>query len=325
MEVLMNFNRICRKSNGQLHIVTLAIVCLSIVVCSLPSQAEVTINSQRRQLTTFSLISYVGEESVFCTDDDLSLDPGVYENSIHCHVDDQGNSATANSAQLSYIFPHMILAEGSFEAFADISGGADFAEGLSSSGFKSEFYVDEVTQINILATLSASGNGSANITFRIKNGQIFIYRSIHRDMESVDETIDLAPGLYEFSLGVSGPGQALPDGDGEPASGSYSGSVSFPASAVVLDAAMIKSPLAPVAAPNPLRGETRLFPAIDGRSASEDLVVLDVSGRVIRNFRSVGQEGVVWDGRDENGRSVGGGVYLARGGNGASTRMILIR
>ncbi len=75
------------------------------------------------------------------------------------------------------------------------------------------------------------------------------------------------------------------------------------------------------AAPNPFRDATELRWSSLGAgrasaSASVSVRILDASGRTIRRLipdsRAVPAAGIVWDGRDEHGRPVANGVYLAR-------------
>ena len=72
--------------------------------------AEVTLLSQSREVATFTMISYPGQQNPFCTDELESAEPGVFDESVECYVEDGGNSATGYAAQLSYIFPPTISA-----------------------------------------------------------------------------------------------------------------------------------------------------------------------------------------------------------------------
>jgi len=75
------------------------------------------------------------------------------------------------------------------------------------------------------------------------------------------------------------------------------------------------APLALAAQPNPFNPQVTLrfglATAVEGR-----LEILAVSGRRVRSFRGgrleAGEQGFVWDGRDEFGRALPSGVYLAR-------------
>jgi len=67
--------------------------------------------------------------------------------------------------------------------------------------------------------------------------------------------------------------------------------------------------------------------------ASVDLVVYDTAGRVVRTIATgermgVGEHERLWNGRDDAGRGVGGGVYLARlraGGAAETVRLVLLK
>ncbi|MBD3236385.1 MAG: hypothetical protein GF330_06765 [Candidatus Eisenbacteria bacterium] len=69
------------------------------------------------------------------------------------------------------------------------------------------------------------------------------------------------------------------------------------------------------AAPNPLRPDTRILLNLDAPQ-SVALRIHDTTGRVVRTLvegsLSAGEHFYAWDGRDARGRSLPGGVYLAR-------------
>jgi hypothetical protein len=69
------------------------------------------------------------------------------------------------------------------------------------------------------------------------------------------------------------------------------------------------------AAPNPFRTDVAFRFALP-RAGVFDVAVYDVTGRLIRRLgsgpRELGEHRLSWDGRDEAGRSVASGVYLAR-------------
>ena len=69
------------------------------------------------------------------------------------------------------------------------------------------------------------------------------------------------------------------------------------------------------ARPNPFNAGTRLEFDLASRGFAE-LVVYDVAGRRVRTIHRgeipAGQHPFLWDGRDQSGRQVAAGVYLAR-------------
>lgn len=90
-----------------------------------------------------------------------------------------------------------------------------------------------------------------------------------------------------------------------------------------------EQPAAPcllTAAPNPF-GRSTVF-AVDGaRGQAELLTIYDPRGASIRTLPSV-SGAYTWDGRDDAGRPVPAGLYLARlgdGGNAAATKVVLLR
>jgi hypothetical protein len=77
--------------------------------------------------------------------------------------------------------------------------------------------------------------------------------------------------------------------------------------------------------PNPWRGGVMTFSA--GEKSSPPLIIYTPSGRLVRTIFFTGRH-VVWDGRDEEGRNLPEGVYLARfstGRSGYSQPIILLR
>jgi hypothetical protein len=88
-----------------------------------------------------------------------------------------------------------------------------------------------------------------------------------------------------------------------------------------------------VAYPNPFNPSVSLDVALPAPAAVE-IAIHDVAGRRVRALRAgrlaAGQHRLQWDGRDEEGRALPSGVYLARLGGGggagcASARLVLLR
>ncbi len=84
------------------------------------------------------------------------------------------------------------------------------------------------------------------------------------------------------------------------------------------------------ALPNPLRDATTIRFALP-KGAVVRLEIYDLAGRRVRSLadgvRRAGAGEVVWNGRDDNGSRVAGGVYFARlavGGRVATTKLTVI-
>lgn len=83
--------------------------------------------------------------------------------------------------------------------------------------------------------------------------------------------------------------------------------------------------------PNPTRGESTLrFQC--GADSEAELMIVSVQGRLVRRVAAgrypSGMHSIVWDGRDESGRSVSSGVYFARlhiAGKAQQRRIVLVR
>jgi len=69
-------------------------------------------------------------------------------------------------------------------------------------------------------------------------------------------------------------------------------------------------------APNPFAGSTRIAYVIAGAGERVEIGVFDLAGRRVRSlasgFQSAGRYEVAWDGRDDAGARVKGGVYFVR-------------
>ncbi len=310
----------------------LAGLCMSLVAAATTS-AALTYIGQDREVSTFATIDFIQGEDQFSNDMFETLEDGQFEGAADCLVGVPGDQAHSTGHQLSYLLPDLILAEGAMSGQAEISEAATFAEGFGMSRFVSLFSVDVPTEVHVQLTLFAGGNGAANFVFRIANGTIFIHRSIHDGSDDVDETLTLQPGQYEVTAVTSGYGQALPNGGGEPASGSFSLSMIFPSAtaAPILGARRTRSRPSwrrtPCAA---RRGFCRrqvhgVAGSLGAAHSGSEITIFDLSGRIVRRFANVDAGGVTWDARDLGGHPVAAGIYLVRASNGATTRALVLR
>jgi hypothetical protein len=294
--------------------------------------AAVTYLGQTRMVSTFALVDFVVGEDPFNSDEFVSQEIEQFEGAALCHAGVPGDEANSAAHQLSYLESASILAEGNMSASAQIGGEATFAEAFGVSRLATQFSVDVPTDIHLLATLiSGEGNGKVNFLFRIPNGPILVHHDVIGEGEhSIDESFTLQPGIYELFVQASGFGQALPNGGGQPAFASFSFSLAFTTTTASPEISSgLADPFAPVVAPNPVRGMTRIAPATGTarlfQAIGDEIVILDLAGRLVRRFENVHESGVTWDTRDSNGSLVGAGVYLVRGGTGESTRAVVLR
>lgn len=82
--------------------------------------------------------------------------------------------------------------------------------------------------------------------------------------------------------------------------------------------------------PNPATLRQPVRVGVTGAAAGRDgkIAIFDVAGRRVRTFAAAGQSRVSWDGRDESGRPLPAGIYLARWSNGvegASAHLVRLR
>jgi hypothetical protein len=293
--------------------------------------AAVTYIGQLRSVSTFATVDFVAGEDAFNSDLFESDEIDQFEGAAICHAGELGNEANSTGHQLSYLEPNGILAEGNMSAQAQIGSEATFAEGFGLSRLNTLFSVDVPTQMHLLLTTITTGNGITNFLFRVADGTIFIYRTNFEGTEDIEETFTLEPGIaYELNAQSSGFGQALQNGGGEPAFASYAFSADFTTATGSPEIVQgLANPFAPIVAPNPVRGSAHIAPASGTarlyKALDDEIVILDLAGRVVRRFENVGASGVTWDTRDSKGTLVAAGVYLVRGGTGESTRAVVLR
>lgn len=86
------------------------------------------------------------------------------------------------------------------------------------------------------------------------------------------------------------------------------------------------------AAPNPFAPSTQIRFAVAAGTGPVSLEIIDVSGRRVRTLldgpATPGYHAIAWDGRDNDGRSLAGGVYFARlsvDGDGFTSKLLRIR
>jgi len=83
------------------------------------------------------------------------------------------------------------------------------------------------------------------------------------------------------------------------------------------------------AKPNPARRQVRFQIAPGPGAASVELRIFDAAGRCVRTLtspRTSGSPSLVWNGRDEHGRPMPGGVYFCRaGGQRDAVDLVLLR
>jgi len=80
--------------------------------------------------------------------------------------------------------------------------------------------------------------------------------------------------------------------------------------------------------PNPFTDRTRLAYAVEREGMDVDVAVFDLAGRRVRQLdrgaRGVGRHDLEWDGRDDAGRPVRGGLYFLRARLGSESRLVTL-
>ena len=139
---------------------------------------------------------------------------------------------------------------------------------------------------------------------------------------AVRAALAAAPGAAKLSLGIRalpGPSAPEPVGSRESVDPPRLVLTTVPAPTSVGRVPPARETLRVTAAPNPFSGTTRITVATPG-AARIVVGVYDVRGarirRVFAGALTAGSREFSWDGKDDGGRSVAGGVYFVRAGDG---------
>lgn len=292
---------------------------LGLVGTALPAFGTVTPVSQFRRVMTFA--SYSPAEGEFTSSTDSFDAPGFGEwtGNAFCHVGEEGAQATSTADMVSSIDETGVSIVASTGANAEVRVPEDFAEAIGISQSTFIFEVDTTTPCHLQVDATAVENGQFTFVLRVRNGPILVIRQ-SEERVSIDQLVVLEPNTYEISTSSSGFGQAF----GETTT---IATVDYSVMFTFLSPASVSSPSsAPpglVVHPNPFAGSTTI--SLQNALAAETIQVIDAAGRSVRTLLVPTGGSVQWDGRDEAGRTVNGGIYFVRGSQGPAVRVIALR
>jgi len=139
-----------------------------------------------------------------------------------------------------------------------------------------------------------------------------------------DWVVDYAPGSYVVACSTRLGGDAFPANDMRQDSVEVS-----PPTGTEEDSRLTADGMRLEARPNPARRPVRFHVAAGPGGRPAELRIFDAAGRCVRTLRSPHPDGspsLVWDGCDERGRILPGGVYFCRaGGQHDAVELVLLR
>jgi hypothetical protein len=212
----------------------------------------------------------------------------------------EGSAASGTGSQTSTIGPNDIVATGVLEVAAEVTVPENIAYASGSSNVALRFMVQNTTTYVLQGFVEELGNGSATVQFSRPFLTVEFFSASDGRTEFV-ETGSIEPGTYDFNITSSSvvnasfeaPGQGSAAYDIRLTLGSATGAPWIGTQTIA-------------AFPNPFSDRTNLVVSDDVRAVR----VIDLAGRVVRTLEGSGS--LVWDGRDDQGRALGSGVYWMR-------------
>ncbi|MFB3908695.1 MAG: hypothetical protein ACE15D_09865 [Candidatus Eisenbacteria bacterium] len=273
---------------------------------------------------SFALVDPLDGETVFHDDQTQSADPGSFDERVESEAVVEDARAHSWAQQVSEIGEVSITVDADFQAEATIGTTADFAEALGATQLDTEFLVDSPMQLQIVGTLSASGNGVANFSLIGSVSGVVLYHSIREETIELNQSIPLGVEDFRLSLSTSGYGQAFEDEE-NPASGGFHFDLFFLEPAAVSANLPGSNLFETSVSPNPVSraAEIRFHGIVP---TGREMAVFDAAGRLVRDLGRIESSAVLWDTEDRAGRPVSPGVYFARvEGSPRATRILVMR
>jgi hypothetical protein len=245
----------------------------------------------------------------------VAPDGGPFEASAVVHAAVDGATGSASGSQISVVMPYAIEASGAYDASAEVTVQNGTAYASCQSNVALRFVVPEATTYVLQGFLEAANDGVA--TFQLSRPFLTVeWFSAADEHLDLNETGVIDAGTYDVNVTASGTAAA---DVGVPAqvSGAYDIHVVFGSGT---DAPVVASRRV-AAYPNPFTSETRLV-LPEGASR---IRIFDLAGRAVRTLE--GSASLTWDGRDDAGRALAGGVYWVRADDvsGAPLKVVRVR
>jgi hypothetical protein len=211
------------------------------------------------------------------------------------------SSAGGTGSQTSSITSVALIAEGSHSSNADVSDVVGFADANGSSIYHVEFQLAQSCGYTLSGLIEAFDNGSSSVMLSGAGGTIHEFYA-YQTSQPFHEIGTLPAGAYTLEASTSGSSFAFPW------SPSYSFGTYDLGFALETATGVIASggAGAPKSSPNPFREKTRMVLP----SGSTSVQIFDAAGRLVRTL--MGRDFVEWDGDEEGGSPLPGGVYFLR-------------
>ena len=298
--------------------------CAAIGV-ALPASApaSVTVSSAYRDVTTFASLLVEGDPQGRSQVDEITSEELVpFDESITTELEDAGTFVTSSAWQISQLSASSMTLDGAFECQAGLGPTGIAAEGFGVTDAIVHFQASASTMVHVTGTLVAAGNGNTNFQLSDEAQVFWINEGGANGTFPVQESQTLVPGAYTIRLTTGGYGRQFQGQGPSPASGSFSIVVAF-GQATSVNPSDFESEGIELR-PNPIRDGTTIRL---GKNVPRgvDVIVVDLSGRRVRNLGRALDDVIAWDARDEAGARLATGVYFVKVGDTAAARAVVVR
>jgi len=261
--------------------------------------AQIVVVEQDRRASASTFVSSDGDidqEQIF----ESAPDDGQFDVSVFADASLPEGTASASASQLSALHDTYLRAEGSAAGVSEVFTENATGYAVPQSNFAVRFVLTEASAFSLFGFLESEGPASATVELRRDAQTVVLHRAEGERIDVSDEAW-LEADTYDLWITTSCVGITFePDGP-HPASLAFDLVFALEQST----AAPRPGSTAPRAFPNPFRESTRLS-VPDGTHAVR---VVDARGRLVRTIATGGT--VRFDGRDDAGRPLPGGVYWA--------------
>ena len=218
-------------------------------------------------------------------------------------------TAEATASQDSEIQAQGIVATGSFSSTAN--AGPDGSASTSGLVLCSvNFTTDVAADLTVIGSIDAANTAGTTVSLFGPGLSLSFQSNAGTPHVDIDESVFAEAGAYTLQIRISGGAGAFRTGPVF-SSAAFDVTLQFEDSAVDAPAVAAAGETGLRAVPNPFRASTRLITDLPGRTIVR-AQVLDVTGRVVRSLAPASADGLVWDGRTDDGLSVPAGTYFVR-------------
>jgi hypothetical protein len=297
--------------------------CAAIGALPASAPASVTVTSAYRDVATFASLLVEGDPQGQSQVDELTSDELVpFDESLTTELEDAGTFVSSSAWQISQLSASSMTLDAAFECQAGLGPTGIAAEGFGATNAIVHFQASASTMVHVTGTLVAAGNGNTHFQLSTEALVLLVNEGGANGTFPVQESLTLAPGVYTIRLSTGGYGREFLGQGPSPASGSFSIVVAF-GQATSVDTSILGSEGVELR-PNPIRDGTTIRL---GRNVPRgmDVLVVDLSGRRVRNLGRALHDVIAWDARDEAGARLAAGVYFVKVGDTAAARAVVVR